>query len=267
MDGGMKSNHSLGHRFSCGIGVKAAIDLRGFLDQGRQPKWVGSGAGGRDTAVLGIEREATDGVDGRFTEDDLVTRSGGDGEKAEIFAGARGHATPEARTGSTQLGADGKVIFSQEEENRVGPVVGVESGGLDQALDQGGGQSALSSEIVSDAREAVGIGRRQSPVGLDRRRRRRRGGGWNMAFQPMESLLETTAVQMDHQVDGAAAAHPAVPVDEFGAVDREDSLEGMPLVWVGVIELSSREAEDRFQREGAKPVSPLADRLRGHGPD
>lgn len=35
---------------------------------------------------------------------------------------------------------------------------------------------------------------------------------------------------MDDQIDGAAAADALSPVDEFGAVDREGPLGGMPLV-------------------------------------
>jgi len=40
-----------------------------------------------------------------------------------------------------------------------------------------------------------------------------------MARQPVEGFFETELVQMDDQVDSAAPAHPAVPVDKLGTGD------------------------------------------------
>ena len=78
-------------------------------------------------------------------------------------------------------------------------------------------------------------------------------------LQPLDSLPERQAVQMHHQIKGAAAAHIAVPVDELGARDGEKSLGGVPFAPVGAMRFSPAEAKDRFQREGSELIGQLLD--------
>ena len=85
LDGRMEGDHGAGHVLAGGIGVKATINEIALGDQGCQPARVGSSAGCRDAAVLGVESPATDGVDGRLDEDAGGYRATGEGEEAEIF--------------------------------------------------------------------------------------------------------------------------------------------------------------------------------------
>ena len=70
LDGWVQSDHGVGHVVAGGIGIKAAIDLSWLFQQGVEPSWVGPGAGGGETTGLGMESQATDGIDGGFTKDD-----------------------------------------------------------------------------------------------------------------------------------------------------------------------------------------------------
>jgi len=70
MYGWVKSDHGFGHGVTGGIGVKAATDLIALLNEGREPAGIGSGTGGGEATILGMESQATDGVNGRLAEDD-----------------------------------------------------------------------------------------------------------------------------------------------------------------------------------------------------
>jgi len=136
LDGRMEGDHGVGHVLAAGIGVKATINEIVLGDKGSLPARVGSSAGSRDAAVLGVESQATDGVDGRLDEDEGGQRASGDGEEAEIFLRTWGWPVPRALGGAAQFGPDRLVFFSKEQENRIGSGVGVESAGLDQGIDQ-----------------------------------------------------------------------------------------------------------------------------------
>ncbi len=127
LDGRMEGDHGAGHVLAGGIGVKATINEIALGDKGSQPARVGSSAGCRDAAVLGVEGKATDGVDGRLDEDDGWQRASGDGEEAEIFLRTWGQPVPGALGGAAQFGAHGLVFFSKEQENGIGSGVGVET--------------------------------------------------------------------------------------------------------------------------------------------
>ena len=86
-----------------------------------------------------------------------------------------------------------------------------------------------------------------------------------MSSEPLDRLFEAEVVQVDDQVDGAAAAGAAVPVHELGSGDREDTLWGVPLaliVWVG---LSCAATEHRFQRNSSDLVGEVSDLPKRHG--
>jgi hypothetical protein len=68
-------------------------------------------------------------------------------------------------------------------------------------------------------------------------------------------------VQVDHQVDGPAAAPAAVPVHEFGAGDREHPLGRVPLALVVAVGLGSTPTEHRFQGDAADLVGAVPERL------
>ena len=87
LDGGMEGDHGLGHGLAGGIEIEAAPEAAALVKKIGQPGGVGSGPGGGQTTVVRMENVATDGIDGRFTEDEVGTRDGGNGNEAEIFAG------------------------------------------------------------------------------------------------------------------------------------------------------------------------------------
>ena len=85
VDGWMEGDHSMSHGFAGGVRVEATVNEIALSDKGSQPARVGSSAGCRDAAALGVESKATDGVDGRLDEDDGGQRASGNGKEAEIF--------------------------------------------------------------------------------------------------------------------------------------------------------------------------------------
>src|SRR4051812_18485860 len=64
LDGRMEGDHGVSHGFAGGVGVEARGYEIALGDKGSQPARVGSSAGSRDAAVLGVESKATDGVNG-----------------------------------------------------------------------------------------------------------------------------------------------------------------------------------------------------------
>ena len=94
VDGGMKSDHGVSHGLTGGVEIKAAAQAVALLKEVRQPGRIGSGTGGGEATVVGMKDVATEGVDGRFAQDDGVGGGGTDGEAAAIFAGAWRHAAP-----------------------------------------------------------------------------------------------------------------------------------------------------------------------------
>ena len=154
----MEGDHGASHVVSGGIGVKAAVDLLSLTDEGREPAWIGSGAGGRDAPMLGMKRLATNGINGRLAENDGWLLGGRKGEEAEVFLGTRRHAAPGERRGATQLGPDGPALRVAQQENGVGSRVGVEASGLDEGSDEAEGEAALSDQVMDDAVEFGKIG-------------------------------------------------------------------------------------------------------------
>ena len=75
LDGGMKVAHALGHEVAGGIGVKAAVDGLALGDERAQPRGIGPGTRGGETAIGGMKGVATDGIDGRFAQDDGLAGS------------------------------------------------------------------------------------------------------------------------------------------------------------------------------------------------
>ena len=90
----MKLDHALGHGLTGGIGIKAAIDGQALGDERWQPRRVGSGTGGGEGAIGGMQGVATEGVDGRFAQDYGLRIRCADGEEAMVFAGARRQSAP-----------------------------------------------------------------------------------------------------------------------------------------------------------------------------
>ena len=81
--------HSARHVLAGEVGVKAAVDRRALAEARSQPAWIGPGPGCGDAAMVGVERKATDRVDGRFDQDDGWQGLGGKAEEAEIFLRTR----------------------------------------------------------------------------------------------------------------------------------------------------------------------------------
>ena len=63
--------HGFGHGVPGEIGVEGAGEAVALGQHRGEPGGVGSGAGGREAKVIGIESGATDRVEGRFVEDGL----------------------------------------------------------------------------------------------------------------------------------------------------------------------------------------------------
>ena len=132
LDGGVAGDHGLGHALAGSVSVEAAVDGQAVGQDGGQPGGVGSGARGGDAQAVGIEGAATDGVDGRFAQDDGLRARGADGEVAAFLPRARRHAAPRFVSGSTQFGADGLVPFVAQDEDGVVLAIGVQIAGLDE---------------------------------------------------------------------------------------------------------------------------------------
>ena len=80
MDGGVESDHLAGRVVAGLVGVEAAVDLVATSDQSLEPTWIGSRAGSGDADVIGVDRGAADGVDGRLAENDASRSWGADPE-------------------------------------------------------------------------------------------------------------------------------------------------------------------------------------------
>ena len=155
MDGRMEGDESLSHGLTDDVAIEAAEDVATLVEEVRQPGGIGSGAGGGDGPVIGMKGVATEGVDGRFAEDDVGARDGRTGEEAKIFTGTRSHAAPRHGAGAAQFGADGLAVGVAEEEDGVGAGVSVEVARGRERVDQGVRQGALVDEIAADGVESA----------------------------------------------------------------------------------------------------------------
>jgi hypothetical protein len=97
--------------------------------------------------VLRVQSKATDGINGRLHQNDRSEGPGGNGKIAEIFLGAGGQTAPGTRSSASQFSADWVVLFSKQQENSIGSVISVESGGLKERLDEGARKAALTDQI------------------------------------------------------------------------------------------------------------------------
>ena len=75
-----------------------------------------------------------------------------------------------------------------------------------------------------------------------------------MAAEPIERGGKAHVPQMDHQVDGAAAAGSLAPVDKFGAGDRQDSRGGAPFVAIFAVWLRAAQPQHRFKGDRPQAV-------------
>ena len=82
MDRGMKGDHPLSHQVTGGIGVIAAGDRESFAEEVFEPERIGSGSGGGKAATGRGQGQATQGINGRFAEDDGVR--GGRSARGEV---------------------------------------------------------------------------------------------------------------------------------------------------------------------------------------
>lgn len=92
----MKLDHAKSHGVAGGIRIEGAEDGQRLREQGSEPGRMRSGAGGGKAAKGRMEDQTTEGVDGRFSEDEglgLGTSNGG-AEEAVIFAGAGSQTAP-----------------------------------------------------------------------------------------------------------------------------------------------------------------------------
>src|SRR5439155_8837239 len=93
---------------------------------------------------------------------------GWNGEDAQVFLRAGWQSAPTALGGVAQLGPDREFFLSQEQENGVGPDVGVQSPRFDERLEQRGADCTLSNQIVFHAPELAGIRSRELQLGWSR---------------------------------------------------------------------------------------------------
>ena len=149
----MERDHGLSPGLADRVAVKAAVDAMALIDESRQPARIGSGPGGGEASMLWMESQTTDGIDGRLDQDNAWLRVWRDGEQAQVLLGAGGQPTPRASGGPAQFSAHGLFFFSKEQENGIGPVVGVKGARLDERFDQGLGKGSLTEQIPPDAPE------------------------------------------------------------------------------------------------------------------
>ena len=168
--------------------------------------------------------------------------------------------------GASQFGSDAVVFLAKEEENGIGPAVGIEVAGLSEGLDQSRREAPLRDQVVLDAPEVGRIrqGQREGGFGRWRWSWLDPGGCGKALLQPLDSLPERQAVQMHDQIDGPATAHIAVPVHELGTRDGEESLGGVPFAPVVAMGFGPAEAKDRFQRDGSKLIGQFLELLERH---
>jgi len=261
----MEGDHGVSHGFAGGVGVEATGYEIALGDKGSQPARVGSSAGSRDAAVLGVESKATDGVNGGLDEDDGGQRASGDSEEAEIFLRPWGEPMPGTEGGAAQFGADGLVFFSKEQENSIGSGVGVESAGLDEGINQSRRKGTFTDEILPDAPEFGRLWRRYGQSSFwEKPIRFRLKGIWKGLAEPLDGLGKAKVVQVDHQVDGTAAAPAAVPVHEFGAGEREHTLGSVPFALIVVVGLGSTPTEHQFQGDAADLIGAVPEGPKAH---
>ena len=114
-DFGMGSDHGTRHFVAGLVVVEAAVDGAAPFEQAGEPGRVAAHSRGGNAGGAGKNDQATDGVDGRFTENDiaftdwrrvgLLLKLLKDREVTGVFAGAASHASPGDGAGSAQLGA------------------------------------------------------------------------------------------------------------------------------------------------------------------
>ena len=95
-----------------------------------------------------MKQQATDGVDGGFAQDHDPRVRGLDGEVAEIFLRAGRHAAPALRSGAAQFGAYRFVFFSQQEEDRIATLIGIEFSGGNKGIGHRGRDRALMDQVM-----------------------------------------------------------------------------------------------------------------------
>jgi hypothetical protein len=116
LDAGVQGQHGIGHLVASGIGIKATIYLSRLIQQGLEPSWVGPGAGSGETTGLGMERKATEGINGGFTQDDWLAgweRLSRNGKAAQILLRPGGQAVPRACGDAAQFRSHRKLFFSE----------------------------------------------------------------------------------------------------------------------------------------------------------
>lgn len=86
-----------------------------------------------------------------------------------------------------------------------------------------------------------------------------------MLAEPVDGGFEAEVVQMDHQIDGAAATDAPVPVHKFGPGDRNDSRGSMPLGRIVAIGLGAAQWKHRGQGDGPQTVGLRSAFVEGHG--
>ena len=67
---------------------------------------------------------------------------------------------------AAKFSTDRDVLFSEQEENGIGSVIGVEAAALEERVDAGGRKSALMKQIMSEGTELARIWRGQFQAGL-----------------------------------------------------------------------------------------------------
>ena len=132
LDGRERGDHGGGHGIAGGVGVEAAVNLRGLADQWGEPGRIRSGAGSGEAAMPGMKQSAAEGVDGGFAKDEGGECGAGYGEEAVVFAGAGRHAPPLLNGGAAQFCANGDLVFAAEQEDGIGAAVSVEVAGTDE---------------------------------------------------------------------------------------------------------------------------------------
>ena len=163
VNGGVKLDHGLGHRFAGVIAIKAAEELALLTDQLCQPGWVGPGPGGGEAAILRVQSVATDRIDGRLTEDRGGRSSKQcrrwDGEEALVLARSRGHPAPGHGCGAAQFRAHGLIELAAQDKDGVSPGVGVKAVAVDERFQQDRRQRTFLEQIAADHLQLLRAGR------------------------------------------------------------------------------------------------------------
>ena len=111
LDGGMEGDHPGSGGVAGVVRVEAAVESIAAGNQCTEPRRMGANTRGGDADALRIHLEATDCIDGGFTEDDFPRTRDANPEIPQVLACARRHSPPDTQPGAAQSAPTGRLAL------------------------------------------------------------------------------------------------------------------------------------------------------------